>query len=73
VACPKEIIVISEKSNGRGYFPAGTDNRGCTGCTACAVICPDAVIEVYRDEPTEIVETVGPSKKRTPTVIQEKV
>ncbi len=71
--CPKRIIVISEESNRHGYFPAETDNRNCTGCTACAVICPDAVIEVYRDKPTEIVETVRPGKKSIPTVIQEKV
>ena len=72
VVCPKKIIVISEKSNNRGYFPANTDNCDCTGCAACAVICPDAAIEVYRDEPTGIVETVGPGNRNKPTMMQEK-
>ena len=71
-ACPKKIIVISEKSNKHGYFPAKTDSCDCTGCAACAIMCPDAVIEVYRDETTQIVETVGPGKTRKPNVMQEK-
>ena len=72
VVCPKKIIVISEKSNRRGYFPADTDSRNCTGCAACAVICPDAVIEVYRDQAAEIAETVAPGNKSKPTMMQEK-
>ncbi|MEA3227376.1 MAG: 4Fe-4S dicluster domain-containing protein [Planctomycetota bacterium] len=72
IVCPKKIIVISEKSNGRGYFPAETDNCNCTGCAACAVICPDAVIEVYRDEAAQTIETAEPSKTSKPTVMQEK-
>lgn len=66
VACPREIIVISEKSNKNGYFPAQTDNHDCTGCAMCALMCPEAVIEVYCDEsedtgvdpePTEIAQS----------------
>jgi 2-oxoglutarate ferredoxin oxidoreductase subunit delta len=72
VVCPKRIMVISRKSNEHGYFPAETDNLECTGCAACAVICPDAVIEVYRDETTRIIETAGPGKTSKPTMIQEK-
>jgi 2-oxoglutarate ferredoxin oxidoreductase subunit delta len=36
--------------NSRGYRPAKlVDPQGkCTGCTLCAVICPDAVLTVYR-------------------------
>ncbi len=72
VVCPKKIIVICEKSNGHGYFPAGTDNRNCTGCAACAVICPDAVIEVYRDQAIEITEAVAPGNRSKPPMMQEK-
>ncbi|HEC02773.1 MAG TPA: 4Fe-4S dicluster domain-containing protein [Phycisphaerales bacterium] len=70
--CPKQIIVISKKSNRQGYFPAETDNCECTGCGACALICPDAVIEVYRDQATPIVENVGPGNTGKPTMMQEK-
>ena len=48
--CPKNGIVISKKSNTKGYFPAEKDNGECSGCAVCAIICPDAVIEVCRDE-----------------------
>ena len=71
-ACPKQIIVISKKSNKKGYFPAETDSSECTGCAACAIICPDAVIEVYRDEGTKIVEAAKSCKPRKPTMVQEK-
>ena len=68
VVCPKDSIVISEKSNKKGYFPAQTINRDCTGCAMCAIICPDTVIEVYRDN------DVGgkPRKKSKPTLVKGK-
>ncbi|MCK4913226.1 MAG: 4Fe-4S binding protein [Planctomycetes bacterium] len=50
MACPKGQIVISEKSNKKGYFPAkfkASDN--CSGCAMCAIICPDAAIKVYKN------------------------
>ena len=49
-ACPKGCIVISEKSNKNGYFPAQANNNTCTGCAMCAVICPETIIEVQRDD-----------------------
>jgi 2-oxoglutarate ferredoxin oxidoreductase subunit delta len=49
VVCPKDCIDISEQSNKHGYFPAQANNTDCTGCAMCAIICPDAVIEVQRD------------------------
>jgi 2-oxoglutarate ferredoxin oxidoreductase subunit delta len=69
--CPKNCIVISNKSNKKGYFPAQPQNpptAECTGCAACAIICPEAIIEVYRDEDT-VVEL---SKKNISTPIKEK-
>ena len=70
--CPKQIIVISKKSNKKGYFPAETDSSECTGCAACAIICPDAVIEVHRDNTTRIVETSDSGKSNKSTMVQEK-
>lgn len=52
--CPREMIVTSETSNQKGYFPAefkSGENTGktCNACSLCAVICPDVAIEVYRE------------------------
>jgi len=53
--CPNDLIVISEKLNQKGYYPAefiqaddGKNGHKCTGCAMCAIICPDLAIEVYR-------------------------
>jgi len=67
-ACPKGCIVISEKSNTKGYFPVETTNDDCSGCAMCAIICPDAVIQVYRED-IKITETV---RKKQLTVTREK-
>ena len=68
--CPKGGIVISTQSNKTGYFPAEAKNCDCTGCAACALICPDAVIEVYRD--THIV-AVEPGRKKKAKLTEERV
>lgn len=72
VACPREIIVISKKSNKNGYFPAQTDNRDCTGCAMCAIMCPEAIIEVYCDGPDESEIDTDPAEEAEPTLIEEK-
>ncbi|MBF0552326.1 MAG: 4Fe-4S binding protein [Deltaproteobacteria bacterium] len=56
-ACPKKIIVFSDKLNKKGYYPASCDGQEakegntaeCTGCALCAIVCPDIAIEVYRE------------------------
>ena len=30
-------------------FACFDDAQACTGCTFCAIICPDVAIEVYKD------------------------
>jgi 2-oxoglutarate ferredoxin oxidoreductase subunit delta len=47
--CPKKLITLSDKLNGNGYTPALFKDGGeCTGCTSCALVCPEVAIEVYR-------------------------
>jgi 2-oxoglutarate ferredoxin oxidoreductase subunit delta len=47
--CPKKIVIIKDKLNLKGYYPAGVDNMDeCIGCAFCAIICPDCVIEVEK-------------------------
>jgi len=48
--CRHDNIAVSPQLNSSGYHPATfQDNGKCTGCALCAVMCPDAAIEVYRD------------------------
>ncbi|MBW1999957.1 MAG: 4Fe-4S binding protein [Deltaproteobacteria bacterium] len=54
--CPQELIVPSDKLNKKGYHPAEfigaggkEEDKHCTGCTICALVCPDVAIEVYRE------------------------
>ncbi|HWR05637.1 4Fe-4S binding protein [Sporomusa sp.] len=48
-ACPKQIIVMADTFNCKGYRPAlCSDEEQCSGCTLCARTCPDVVITVYK-------------------------
>lgn len=48
-ACPKHIMVMSEKFNKKGYYQAKQIKpEECTGCTFCAMVCPDVAIEVFK-------------------------
>ena len=52
-ACPNDLIAEAKKLNEKGYYPAEYDasrEGECTACTLCAVSCPEAAVEVYRDE-----------------------
>lgn len=50
IACPYELVHISEQFNAKGYRPAAfSDPDGvCIGCANCATMCPDVAIVVYR-------------------------
>ena len=49
-ACPPGVLAMSSGVNDMGYrFPVLHD--GCTGCTACQLVCPDFVFDVYRLTP----------------------
>ena len=41
-----------EGVNSKGYHFAMKVNDECTGCTNCALVCPDGVITVYRAKVT---------------------
>ena len=48
-ACPQESLALSEGINSQGYHYAVLVKDNCTGCVNCALVCPDAVIAVYRE------------------------
>jgi len=70
--CPKGSIVICEKSNKKGYFPAQQANAECTGCALCALMCPDVVIEVHRDNSEKIKAVPQGDGKRKATLVEDK-
>ncbi len=47
-ACPQESLQLSKEINKIGYHYAVLIKDNCTGCVNCALVCPDAVITVYR-------------------------
>jgi len=49
ISCPKNIIMMSECFNKKGYHAAKQiDPEECNGCALCAIVCPDIAIEVYK-------------------------
>ena len=49
--CPGNILRQSSRLNPQGYKVVEVDPEkagACTGCTACAQMCPDEAIVVYR-------------------------
>ncbi len=56
--CPKEILVVEERFNQKGYAPVGVqDMDKCTGCGICAEMCPDLCIDVWREKKASRKET----------------
>jgi len=47
-ACSENGIKLSKDINNLGYRYAVIVDDLCTGCTNCALVCPDGVIKVYR-------------------------
>jgi len=54
-ACPQDSLELSPKLNAQGYHYVVLVKDNCTGCTNCALVCPDAVITVYRERKKEKV------------------
>jgi 2-oxoglutarate ferredoxin oxidoreductase subunit delta len=52
--CPKDCFVQADTLNAYGVYPMQfRDGAKCTGCAQCALMCPDAAIEVYRSPAKE--------------------
>lgn len=57
VECKENALSLSESINLRGYRYVVANNELCTGCVNCALVCPDAVITVYR---TNVKKKIAP-------------
>ena len=40
-ACPKKLLRLSTRLNGRGYYSVEYSGAGCTGCAICFYNCPE--------------------------------
>ncbi|MBN1134795.1 MAG: ferredoxin family protein [Methanosarcinaceae archaeon] len=48
IACPKNVLKMSEGMNERGYHYVEYTGKGCTGCANCYYTCPEPLaIEVH--------------------------
>ena len=48
-ACSFDVLQMDAGVNTKGYHFVYVDKPDmCTGCTNCAVVCPDGVLSVYR-------------------------
>lgn len=49
VACPYDVLELSKDANSKGLnFSYMYKPDNCIGCMACATVCPDACITVYK-------------------------
>ncbi|MBN1596650.1 4Fe-4S dicluster domain-containing protein [candidate division FCPU426 bacterium] len=52
-ACPKKIMILSDTINELGFRVAACmDETQCSGCLACAQVCPDVAIEIDKESET---------------------
>ena len=49
LACPKQVLIMGEELNERGYTSVRYKGEGCIGCGACFYTCPEpSAIEVIK-------------------------
>ena len=47
--CQHKVVKLGKNVNSKGYYYAYMNlPNSCTGCTNCAIVCPDGAITVYR-------------------------
>jgi 2-oxoglutarate ferredoxin oxidoreductase subunit delta len=60
-ACKENALALSDTINIKGYRYIIANNDACTGCVNCALVCPDAVITVYRTHPKKKSVDITPT------------
>jgi 2-oxoglutarate ferredoxin oxidoreductase subunit delta len=47
--CPRKVLAIGTQVNSKGYEYVVVQNiSDCVACKACAAMCPEAAIEIYK-------------------------
>lgn len=47
--CPKDVLAVGRQVNQAGYLSVAAEKPDeCIGCCSCAIMCPEAAIEVYK-------------------------
>ena len=50
-ACPRTLLIMTDKLNSKGHHYVEIQKANdCIGCRQCAVICPDAAIEILQED-----------------------
>ena len=63
-ACKEQALSLSETINIKGYRYILANNDLCNGCVNCALVCPDAVITVFRTHPKKKPVDITPENIR---------
>lgn len=63
-ACKEQVLSLSDSINIKGYRYIIANNETCSGCVNCALVCPDAVITVYRTHPKKKPVDITPADIR---------
>jgi 2-oxoglutarate ferredoxin oxidoreductase subunit delta len=63
-ACKEHALTLSDSINIKGYRYIISNNDLCNGCVNCALVCPDAVITVYRTHPKKKPVDITPENIR---------
>ncbi|MBL1211971.1 MAG: ferredoxin family protein [Ignavibacteriae bacterium] len=72
-ACSQKSLETSRQVNQKGYLYIVKIEDNCTGCTNCALVCPEGAITVYRktDKSKKQVAKITNITKDTTVTVNE--